>query len=105
MLSRAMPSAPRRNWTFLTNHAAVLVCIDRNAGTRIDDVAADIGISRRAAQMIVSDLAEAGYIERTRVGRRNHYRVREDMPLRRKPFGDRDISGLLTLLREPEISP
>ena len=100
-----MPSASRRNWTFLTNHAAVLVCIDRNPGTRIDDVATDIGISRRAAQMIVSDLAEAGYIERTRVGRRNHYRVWEDMPLRRKPFGDRDISGLLTLLREPEISP
>jgi predicted transcriptional regulator len=105
MLSPAMPSASRRNWTFLTNHAAVLVCIDRNPGTRIDDVATDIGISRRAAQMIVSDLAEAGYIERTRVGRRNHYRVREDMPLRRKPFGDRDIGGLLTLLREPEISP
>jgi predicted transcriptional regulator len=101
MLSPAMPSASRRNWTFLTNHAAVLVCIDRNPGTRIDDVAADIGISRRAAQMIVSDLAEAGYIERTRVGRRNHYRVREDMPLRRKPFTDRDVRGLLTLLREP----
>jgi hypothetical protein len=101
MLSPVMPSASRRNWTFLTNHAAVLVCIDRNPGTRIDDVAAQIGISRRAAQMIVSDLAEAGYIERTRVGRRNHYRVREDMPLRRKPFTDRDISGLLTLLREP----
>lgn len=100
-----MPSASRRNWTFLTNHAAVLVCIDRNPGTRIDDVAADIGISRRAAQMIVTDLAEAGYIERTRVGRRNHYRVREDMPLRRKPFTDRDVRGLLTLLREPHISP
>ena len=66
-----MPSAARRNWTFLTNHAAVLVCIDRNPGTRIDEVAAEVGISRRATQMIVSDLAEAGYIERTRVGRRN----------------------------------
>ena len=96
-----MPSASRHNWTFLTNHAMVLVCIDRNPGTRIDDVAADIGISRRAAQMIVTDLAEAGYIERTRVGRRNHYRVREDMPMRRKSLTDRDVRGLLTLLREP----
>jgi DNA-binding MarR family transcriptional regulator len=99
MLSPAMPSARSRNWTFLTNHAAVLVCIDRNPGIRIDDVAAEIGVSRRAAQMIVSDLAEDGYIERTRVGRRNHYRVREDMPLRRRPFRDSDVRTLLTLLR------
>ncbi len=99
MLTRAMPSTSRRNWTFLTNHAAVLVCIDRNPGTRIDDVAVEIGISRRAAQMIVSDLAEAGYIERTRIGRRNHYRVRDEMPLRRKPFQESDVRALLTLLR------
>jgi predicted ArsR family transcriptional regulator len=99
MLSDAMPSPSRRNWTFLTNHAAVLVCIDRNPGTRIDDVATEIGISRRAAQMIVSDLAEDGYIERTRVGRRNQYRVREDMPLRRRGFQDSDVRALLTLLR------
>ena len=99
MLTRAMPSTSQRNWTFLTNHAAVLVCIDRNPGTRIDDVAVEIGISRRAAQMIVSDLAEAGYIERTRIGRRNHYRVREEMPLRRRGFQDSDVRALLTLLR------
>ena len=94
-----MPASPRTNWTFLTNHAAVLVCIDRNPGTRIEDVANEVGISRRAAQMIVSDLAEAGYIERTRVGRRNHYRVHDDMPLRRTAFKDSDIRKLLTLLR------
>ena len=94
-----MPSAARRNWTFLTNHAAVLVCIDRNPGTRIDEVAAEVGSSRRATQMIVSDLAEAGYIERTRVGRRNQYRVRDEMPLRRKSFRTSDVRGLLTLLR------
>ena len=101
MLSPAMSSARTRsrNWTFLTNHAAVLVCIDRNPGIRIDDVATEVGISRRAAQMIVSDLAEDGYIERTRMGRRNHYRVREDMPLRRRGFQDSDVRTLLTLLR------
>jgi uncharacterized membrane protein len=77
----------------------VLVCIDRNPGIRIDDVASQIGISRRAAQMIVTDLADDGYIERTRVGRRNHYRVREDMPLRRSGFEDSDVRTLLTLLR------
>jgi uncharacterized membrane protein len=77
----------------------VLVCIDRSPGIRIDDVAKEIGISRRAAQMIVSDLAVDGYIERTRVGRRNHYRVREEMPLRRRGFEDSDVRKLLTLLR------
>lgn len=99
MLSSVTPSTPRRNWNFLTNHAAVLVCIDRNPGTRIEEVAAEVGISRRATQMIVSDLAEAGYIERTRVGRRNHYRVRDEMPLRRKSFMTSDVRALLTLLR------
>ena len=49
--------------------------------------------------MIVTDLAEDGYIERTRVGRRNQYRVREDMPLRRRGFQDSDVRALLTLLR------
>jgi len=93
------PRAQKRNWTFLTNHAAVLVCIDRNPGIRIDDVASQIGISRRAAQMIVTDLAADGYIERTRIGRRNHYRVREEMPLRRIGFQDSDVRALLTLLR------
>jgi uncharacterized membrane protein len=77
----------------------VLVCIDRSPGIRIDDVASQIGISRRAAQMIVTDLAADGYIERTRVGRRNRYRVREDMPLRRQGFQDSDVRTLLTLLR------
>ena len=99
MLSPAMPPAQKRNWTFLTNHAAVLVCIDRNPGIRIDDVASQIGVSRRAAQMIVTDLSADGYIERTRIGRRNHYRVREDMPLRRMGFQDSDVRTLLTLLR------
>ena len=99
MLTPVMPSTAKRNWTFLTNHAAVLVCIDRNPGVRIDDVASQIGISRRAAQMIVTDLADDGYIERTRVGRRNQYRVREDMPLRRRGFQDSDVRSLLTLLR------
>jgi DNA-binding MarR family transcriptional regulator len=99
MLALAMPTSSRTGWTFLTNHAAVLVCINRNPGTRIDEVASEVGISRRAAQMIVSDLAESGYIERTRVGRRNHYRVVDDMPLRRKPFQQSDVRALITLLR------
>jgi predicted transcriptional regulator len=64
-----------RPWTFLTNHARVLVEIARNPQTRLRDIAAGIGITERAAQAIVTDLEEAGYLTRTRVGRRNHYSV------------------------------
>jgi predicted ArsR family transcriptional regulator len=81
------------------------VSIARNPGTRIDDIAHEVGISRRAAQMIVTDLADDGYIERTRIGRRNQYRVRPDMPLRRKPFRDRDVRVLLELVDDEPTPP
>ncbi|HYX87172.1 MAG TPA: helix-turn-helix domain-containing protein [Gaiellales bacterium] len=88
----------RRNWTFLTNHAAVLVCIAGNPDSRIEDIASEVGISRRAAQMIVGDLVADRYIERRRIGRRNQYRVHAEMPLRRRPFQDRDVRTLIGLL-------
>jgi hypothetical protein len=70
------------DWTFFTNHAHALVCIARDPEIRVRDVAARVGITERAAQRIVADLVDAGYLERTRDGRRNHYRVRADRPLR-----------------------
>ena len=98
MLSPPMAETRRHNWTFLTNHAAVLVCIAGNPESRIEDIAATVGISRRAAQMIVGDLVADGYLERRRIGRRNQYRVHADMPLRRKAFRDQDVRGLLALI-------
>lgn len=73
---------PESRWTFLSNHAYVLVCIARNPDTRLRDIAQDVGITERAAQGILGDLVEAGYVERTRVGRRNTYVVDMDVPLR-----------------------
>jgi DNA-binding transcriptional ArsR family regulator len=70
------------DWTFLTNHAHVLLCVARDPGMRLRDVAQVVGITERAAQRIVADLVDAGYLEREREGRRNRYRVNSDAPLR-----------------------
>jgi predicted MarR family transcription regulator len=86
-----------RPWTFLTNHARVLVEIARNRNTRLRDIAAAIGITERAAQTIVNDLEEAGYITRTRVGRRTHYSVDPTRPFRHPADADQQVAGLLTL--------
>lgn len=86
-----------RSWTFLTNHARVLVKIARNPRSRLRDLAVSIGITERAAQSIVNDLEEAGYITRTRVGRRNHYSVDLSRPFRHPADADFGIKGLLTL--------
>ncbi len=63
------------NWTFLTNHAHVLLAIARDPSARLRDVAASVGITERAAQAIVADLVAAGYVTRERVGRRNAYTI------------------------------
>ena len=70
------------SWTFLTNHAHVLLCIARDPGIRVRDLAQRVGVTERAAQRIVADLIAAEYLERTRDGRRNRYHVRADLPLR-----------------------
>ncbi len=88
-------AAPARaRWTFLTNHAHVLVCIARDPGVRLRDVAERVGITERATQGIVSDLVDAGYVTRTRVGRRNQYAVDADLPLRH-PLEQEQVIGML----------
>jgi len=69
-------------WTFLTNHGHVLICIASDPDLRLRDVAERVGITERAVQRIVTDLEEAGYIERVKEGRRNHYKIITSMPLR-----------------------
>ena len=69
-------------WTFVTNHTQVLLCLAGNPDVRMRDVAQAIGITERAAQRILTDLVEAGYVERTRIGRRNHYTINRDRTMR-----------------------
>ncbi len=69
-------------WTFLTNHARVLLCLAEEPDLRLREAAGRIGITERAVQRIVTDLEEAGIVTRTREGRRNHYTISEDARLR-----------------------
>jgi DNA-binding transcriptional ArsR family regulator len=85
-------------WTFLTNHAHVLVCIARDPETHLRDVAEAVGITERATQRIVSDLAAAGYLHRERDGRRNTYRLNPDLPLRHPLEREHTVGEIIGLL-------
>ena len=88
------------DWTFLTNHAHVLLAITRDPEARLRDVADLVGITERAAQRIVAELEEGGYLTRTRDGRRNRYEVHPDVPLRHPLERDHDIGEVLSVLRD-----
>lgn len=85
-------------FAFLTNHGLVLLSIAEDPTARIRDLAATVNITERAAQRIVSDLIDAGYVERKRVGRRNEYTVRLDLPIALPAQRDVDLESLLTVL-------
>jgi DNA-binding Lrp family transcriptional regulator len=98
-----MKSAPEPSWTFLTNHAHVLLTIAAEPEVRIRDIAAEVGITERAAHRIVADLEEAGYLKVTKVGRRNEYVVLKDLPLRHPAERHHRIGELLKVLaHEPK---
>jgi DNA-binding MarR family transcriptional regulator len=96
-----MSAHPERHWTFLSNHAHVLVCLASDPDLRLRDVAARVGITERAVQGIVGDLETAGVILRERAGRRNSYRLNLDAPLRHPLEAHRPIRALLALILEP----
>ena len=85
-------------WTFLTNHAHVLLAIARDPEIRLRDIAERVGITERAAQRIVTELVEAGYVSRTKVGRRNIYEVDPRRPFRHPLEHDHDVGELLAVL-------
>jgi DNA-binding MarR family transcriptional regulator len=91
-------SRDEKPWRFVTSHTQVLLCIARNPEIRIRDVADLTGITERAAQRIIADLVEAGYVQRERVGRRNHYVVRTDLKMRHPLQQTYEIGELLELL-------
>jgi DNA-binding IclR family transcriptional regulator len=85
-------------WTFLTNHAQVLLCIARNPQMTSKEIAAHVGITERAVQRLLDDLAKADYISRTRDGRRNVYEIHPERPMRHPAQQGRAIRDLLDLL-------
>jgi len=87
-------------WTFLSNHAHVLVCIGRDPDARLRDIADEVGITERAVHRLIADLVEEGYLEVTKEGRRNHYRVEANRPLRHSMESHCTVADLLELLCE-----
>lgn len=85
-------------WTFLTNHSHVLLCLVRDPGLRLRDIADQVGITERAVQRIVSELEEAGYLLRTKDGRRNHYEIDLELPLRHPIERHCQVSKLVAMV-------
>ena len=94
----------RSVWTFLTNHFHVLACLSRDSELRIRDIADLIGITERATVQILRQLEASGYLSKTKVGRRNHYTVHGELPLRHPLNNGRQVGELLRVI-EPEIPP
>jgi hypothetical protein len=90
------------SWTFLTNHAQVLLSIARDPGIRLRDIADRVGITERSAYGLVLDLAEAGYIVKEKTGRRNRYEIQAHLPLPEPSTRERTVGEVLALLAGSE---
>lgn len=88
-------------WSFLTTHAQVLLCVDKDPEARLRDIADRVGITERAAHRIVSDLDDAGYIDRERVGRRSRYSVNAELAPPDPLLREQRVGELLQLLGGP----
>ena len=87
-------------WTFITNHARVLLVITRDPTVRLRDIAATLDITERAAQRIVTELVEEGYLTRTREWRRNTYKVHPKKPMRAPQVRNTEVGQILEILLE-----
>ena len=92
------------SWGFLTNHGRVLLCIARDPGVRLRDIADRLGITERSAHGIVTDLAEAGYVVKHKDGRRNRYQIQAHMPLPEPASQEPAIGEVLALLTGAVLS-
>lgn len=86
------------SWTLLTNHSHVLICLARDPELRLRDISERVGITERAVQSIIADLEADGYLERTRVGRRNRYTIHADLPMRHPVESGHTVAELLAIL-------
>ena len=97
-----VPHPDERRWTFLSNHAHVLVCLAQNPSARVRDLAEAIGITERGVQRILGELEQEGLLTRQRSGRRNVYRLTLDHPLRHPLEAHRTVAELVQLFQKPQ---
>lgn len=103
-----MSASAAPGWTFLSNHGHVLVCLARDPGVRVREVATHVGISERAVLRILGELEAAGYVRRTRDGRRTRYALEAHLPLRHPVEAHRTVGDLVAAvgaLPEPRPEP
>jgi DNA-binding MarR family transcriptional regulator len=92
-------SEPDKPWRLVTNHTQVLLCIARDPDVRLKTIAESVGITERAAQRIVHDLIESGFVQRERVGRRNRYVINRELRMRQQAQHEHEIGELLDVLK------
>jgi hypothetical protein len=92
------PGQTAARWTFLTNHSHVLILLAQNPDLVLREAAVRVGITERAVQRIIVDLEEAGFLTRERIGRRNRYVIRSDIPLRHPIESHRTIGDLVGII-------
>lgn len=93
-----LAAVEKTRWTFLTNHSHVLILLSQDSSITLREVAARIGITERAVQRIIAELEEDGFIKKEKVGRQNHYGIRNRSPLRHPIESHRTIGDLLKLI-------
>ena len=91
------------SWTFLTNHARVLLCVAHDPGMRLRDIAARLNITERSAFGIIADLVEGGYVVKEKDGRRNRYHIQAHLPLPEPDGRERTIGEILALLTGTDL--
>jgi len=87
-------------WTFLSNHSHVIICLARDPEMRVRDIAIAVGITERATIRLISELEEAGYIDKEKIGRRNRYSIVADKNLRHPLEAHHSIRGILALAKK-----
>jgi DNA-binding MarR family transcriptional regulator len=92
----------KKTWRFLSNHTQVLLCLHHDPNARFRDIAQRVGITERAAQRIVAELVESGYVESERNGRRNHYTINTDIAMRHPAQRGHEVGELLDLLESKD---
>jgi DNA-binding MarR family transcriptional regulator len=89
-----------KKWTFLSHHAHVLIALDREADTKIDELAGILGVTSRSVVNVLNDLVEGGYLTKSKLGRRNHYSINKNAKLRHATSGQKSVGDLISSLGE-----